>query len=563
MVMKRSGRASAVAAVVLAFSVTGWTQIPKALTPPQPAPTEAPASKDALGRNTPRGTVLGFLSAAHKSNFELATEYLNTRLTGTAAVALAQQFAVVLDKRFPAKLNELSDKPEGSLLNPLNPDREVVGTIPTSDGELEIALDRVNDHKAGKIWVFSEDTLVSIPKVFEELNTDEISSKLPSFLVINGIAGVPLFEWIVVLVGIPFLYGITVLLNRGLSIVIGRLRRRKTRDSSLPNPEVLSQPMRLLLIAICMALLRPRMSISLLARQFWANTCVILAISAIVWLLIRLNGRIEGFAYRRLRRRNLAGTASVLRLGRRMADVLFIFAGGFGILFHFGVNPTPALAGLGVGGIAVALAAQKTLENVIGGISIILDEVVRVGDEMKFGTVQGTVEEIGLRSTVIRTFDRTLVSVPNGEIANIHIETVSARDKFRFQRILGLSYDTTETQLRVILDNIRSFLSAHPSVEHETMRVRFIGFGAYSLDLDIWVYVYARDVPGFLEIQEGLLLTIMGIIEEAGSHPAMPSQVLYPGSDALKSSALTAVLLRNGGESAYSDHGRKEVVKTE
>ena len=122
---------------------------------------------------------------------------------------------------------------------------------------------------------------------------------------------------------------------------------------------------------------------------------------------------------------------------------MVIFVGMLVTLRYFGVNPTGALAGLGIGGIAVALAAQKTLENIVGGVSIILDQSVRVGDTLKVGDVLGTVREIGLRSTQIRTLDRTTVSVPNGQIANMTLENLSSRDKFWLHPILGLHYNTT------------------------------------------------------------------------------------------------------------------------
>ena len=135
-----------------------------------------------------------------------------------------------------------------------------------------------------------------------------------------------------------------------------------------------------------------------------------------------------------------------MRVLRRVIDVLVLFAGLLFTFYHFGVDPTAALAGLGVGGIAVALAAQKTLENVVGGISLIADQAVRVGDTLKLGDILGTVEDVGLRSIRIRTLDRTIVSVPNGQIATMSIEILSARDKFWFHPLVSLRLDTTPAQ---------------------------------------------------------------------------------------------------------------------
>jgi MscS family membrane protein len=201
------------------------------------------------------------------------------------------------------------------------------------------------------------------------------------------------------------------------------------------------------------------------------------------------------------------------------------------ILYYFGVNPTAALAGLGVGGIAVALAAQKTLENVFGGISLILDNAVRAGDTLKLGDTVGTVEDIGLRSTRLRTLDRTVVIVPNGQVANVSIETLSSRDKFWFHPTIGLRYETTSAQIRSVADGIRNLLSEHSFVDHGSVGVRFFRFGAFSLDLEICAYVCARDWNHFLQVQEELLLCMMEIVQQAGSQIAFPSQTMYLTAD--------------------------------
>jgi MscS family membrane protein len=190
------------------------------------------------------------------------------------------------------------------------------------------------------------------------------------------------------------------------------------------------------------------------------------------------------------------------------------------------------MAGLGVGGIAVALAAQKTLENVIGGVSLILDRVVLVGDTLKVGGIEGTVEDLGLRSTRIRTSERTVVSVPNGQIANMTLENTSLRDKFWFHPILALRYGTTLPQLEMVLDGIRRLLEEHRDLERESVRVNLLRCGATSLDVEVFAYVITRDSKQFLEIQERLLLRIMECIESAGVEIAPPAQTIVIESSA-------------------------------
>jgi MscS family membrane protein len=327
--------------------------------------------------------------------------------------------------------------------------------------------------------------------------------------------------------GMPLFFLLTTLLNRLLSRAVGMLGRRLYRKADLPNPEVLPKPVRLLLLALVIRWLLTKVSLPLLGRQFWSSIASIMIIAGCFWLLILLNGWLEEYLRPRLQRRKLTGATSMLRLARRVGDVLVVFAGMIVALHHFRVDPTAALAGLGVGGIAVALAAQKTLENVIGGVSLIFDQPVNVGDTLRLGSTVGTVDDIGLRSTRIRTLDRTMVSVPNGQIANMSLENLSARDKFWFHPILSLHYGTTEPQMQAVLDGIRRLLAQTPDTDPQSVRVRFLRFGPSSLDVEVFAYILARDWSHFLEIQERLLLRSMVCIESAGVQIAIPSQSIF------------------------------------
>jgi MscS family membrane protein len=528
--------------LALLFCVPVWGQAGTPSSAPAASQPEVP--KDPLGRTTPRGTVLGFVNAARKGDYELATQYLNTRLRDKRATNLAHQLFVVLDRRLPARLNALGDVPEGSLSNPLKPDQEIVGSISTDDSSVDIVLERVDRGESGLVWLFSSKTLELIPALFDDINEVSVENFLPEFLVNNRVAGIPLFELLAVLVGIPLFFLLTSLLNRVLSGLIGRRRRRLYKKPDLPNPQVLPVPIRILLLAGVIRWLLTVLSLPLLARQFWLSTANIMIIGGCVWLLILLSSRAEVYFRRRLQVRNLTGAASTLRLARWAIDVLIVFAGLLVTLRYFGVDPTAALAGLGVGGIAVALAAQKTLENVIGGVSLIFDRAVRLGDTLKVGDVVGTVDDIGLRSTRIRTLDRSFVTVPNGQIATMSLENLSVRDKFWFHPILTLSYGTTAPQMHAVLDSIRSLLAETRHVEPDSVRARLLRFGPSSLDVEVFAYVWASDWNKFLEIQETLLLRIMDCIESAGVQIALPSQTIFMAAASASTETRGAGLLK-------------------
>jgi MscS family membrane protein len=503
-------------------------QIPPGGTAPA-APATAPAAeppKDTLGRTTPRGTVMGFLGAARKGENDLARQYLNTRLNGERAEELAHQLFVVLDTRL-RELSRLSDAPEGTRASPDSPGLEVVGTIRSASGNVDIVLEQKPRPAGDAIWLFSRGTLEWIPAVYEEIALARNTTILPPQLTTVRVGGIRLIEWGVMLVALGLIYPSTVLLNRALTAVVRRIRPARFARSSFATRGVVPAPARLLLLALVGRVVLSALPFSLLSRQFWSSMASLVAIVSIAWLLLMVSSEVEHSFRGRIPRANSAAATSLLRLVRWALDVLVIVVALFATLRHFGIDPTPALAGLGVGGIAVALAAQKTLENVIAGASLIFDQAVRVGDFLTMGTTTGTVEHIGLRSTRIRTLDRTLVSVPNSQLANTTLETLSARDKYWFHPVVALRYETTPEQLQTVLDGIKRLLSEHAAVDQPSLRVRFLRLSTFSLDIEVFAYVVARDWAHFLEIQEQLLFKVTAVVEQAGAAIALPSQTMY------------------------------------
>ncbi len=518
-------------------------------------PTAQPGSpSDVLGRSTPRSTVLGFLRDARKGDDEAAAQYLNTPLRGKAAAKLARQLFVTLDRRLPARLNEVSDRPEGSQAFLTRPDEDLVGTIRTENGDVNIIVEKVARGKNGSVWLFSAKTLDAVPDLFREAETISVEQALPGFLVHTRVLQIALFEWLAFCFGLPALYLLTVFLNRVLSFCVGSLHRRLSKRPNLPDPVLVPNPVRLLLVAMTIRWTLSRIALPLLARQFWSTTVKTIIVAACVWLCIRLTGWIEDAGCRRLERINQTGATSILRLGRRTIDLLIIFVGVLTELHFFGVNLNAALAGLGVGGIAVALAAQKTLENVIGGTSIIFDKAVKVGDLLTVGASQGFVEYIGLRSTRLRTFDRTVVCVPNGQLATVPLENFARRDKFWFHPNVNLRYETTAAMMRSIVGGIAELLAAHSLIDKSSVRVHLIRFATSSLEVEIFAYVFARDWVHFLDIQQDLLLRVMEVVEMAGSRMALPAQTTYLAVDLISDGENGALKTPAGRENGGGGH---------
>ncbi len=223
--------------------------------------------------------------------------------------------------------------------------------------------------------------------------------------------------------------------------------------------------------------------------------------------------------------------ADLLRLGARVIG----FVGGVLILAYgaqdLGLPVLGLLAGLGVGGLAVALAIRPTLENLVGGVILYLDRPVRIGDFCSFGTHTGTVESIGVRSTQIRALDRTLISVPNATFADMEIINWAKCDRMQILTMIGLRYETEPDQVRYVLVKLREMFHAHPRIDRDTVRVRFAGYGASSLDVEIRVYALTREWNDFYAIREDVFLRVNEIVRESGTGFAFPSQTLYMGRD--------------------------------
>jgi MscS family membrane protein len=223
--------------------------------------------------------------------------------------------------------------------------------------------------------------------------------------------------------------------------------------------------------------------------------------------------------------------AQLIRLSFRILTILVVTGFLFLAAESLGL-PVPAIvAGLGVGGLAVALATQGTLENLIGGIILYADQPVRVGDFFRFGDKMGTVEEIGIRSTRIRTLDRTIVAVPNAELVRMQLENFSRRDRIRLLALLRLRMETTPDQLRYLVTRLHQMLLAHPKIAGEGMRVRLSGVGDYSLDVELWAFATTTDWAEFLAIRQDVLLRAMTLVEEAGTRLAIPVRVELEGME--------------------------------
>lgn len=492
---------------------------------------------DKWGRTTPHGTLVGFLHAAQSAHYDDASQYLQLSRKERAASGerLAEQLHALLDQAFVGRIGAVSDNPEGSDQAGVPHDHERIGVFRLNGNETEADLVRVSDASNpgdGEIWLFSSQTLARVPELAAQLEENEIESHLPRFLVKEQILSTPLWRWLAFVLLIPvslgLAWGVVSLLNAGRSVWL-RWRRHPVLQDFY---RAVAPPARFILTIIFHWIGIFLLGYSLLFRDFYQRVAGLALAFGVVWLIIRLINRWAEQA--RLRALEGPGyhSAAIILLGQRILKVIAVIIAVLGMLSILGVDITAAIAGLGIGSIAVAFAAQKTLENLLGGMSILGDEVIRVGETCRIGDDIGKVEDISLRSTRIRTLDGSELSVPNGQLANMNVENLSRRNMWRFHAKFGLRPETTPEQLRSLLDKMRALLRQHPKVDPNAARVRFAGFGESSLDVEIDCNVLTRGIHEFFGIREELYLATMDLIAEAGTGLASPARVIYapPGS---------------------------------
>ena len=479
------------------------------------AQTPAP---DPLGRTTPQGAVFQFLEACHARDYSKATHYLDLRRMPAVERArqgrkLAAQLEDLLDDT-PFDITMLSRNPEGDTADGLSAAREHLDTFRVEGQTLELQLERVELGPGNHVWLVASDSLPLIPTAHQLVEETAFEKTLPQILVTFEILDTPVWRWIALVLMALVLSMLTRVLALGLVAAVRPI---------LDAPAVRG-PLRVLLAVAGFRVALELAPPATLSRLFIERALAMIFALGLAWagavvvdLLaerwrVRLDPRVHGVSY------------SVLPLGRQILKLsLFLFA-ILGVVSAWGYNTSTILAGLGVGGLAVALAAQKTIENLFGGISVIGDRPVLVGDVCRFGNETGTVMRIGLRSTRIRTADRTIISIPNSQFSSMALENISRRDKIWFHPTLNLRRDTTSDQLLDVLSSLREILKTHPKVEAGTLPVRFVGVGPYSLDVEVVAYINTADYDEFLALQQELLLRMLQAVEKAGTALAVPLQ---------------------------------------
>jgi MscS family membrane protein len=493
-----------------------------------------PAGDDLYDPRLPVGAVRSYIDACRNEDYAAAAEFLvlDSLPEGERSATgkrYARQLKIVLDRKLWIQYELLSAGPEGDLDDGLPPQLDRLGSV----GDVELLLERTVNEQGDQVWKLSSGTVRSIPDLYSEHGFGLLGEVIPRPLMKIGFLELMLWQWIALVVLAVGAYALAWL----LALVVRRVARAGVaRTRSRIDDRLLERlfgPFRFLLLIAIFAAGTGFLALAVPADDFLRKLEIALVITGVTWALLRGVDVVAESYVTRLEQDEDRTLVSIIPLTSRVLQGFILAIGLIVLMQNVGLNVTGLVAGLGVGGLAVALAAQKTIANLFGGISLVADRPISVGEFCRFGDGKlGTVEKIGVRSTRVRTLDRTLVTIPNSEFSEIQLENFAARDQMRLHAILGLRYETSPDQLRHVLAELRRMLAAHPMVSETPARVRFVGFGSHALELELFAYVTVTDWNEFLKVREDILLRMMDIIRESGTGFAFPSQTLYLGRDA-------------------------------
>lgn len=492
----------------------------------QSAPS-APAI-DELNRTTPRDSVYNFLQSCRRNDYARAASYLDLRALPldrqrSQGMQLALQLEEVLNKDTTFNVASLNQSPEGDRHDSLKADFERVDTFHVSGRDIDVDLQRVELNPSQQVWMFSQATVAAIPTLSTLLGESAFEKHLPDALVDTTIMQTALWRWLALILMIPALVFVARMISRIVLALAKPALKKKTNFAEYGLHRLLGPVTMLLAVAAYgagLAFVGP----SALVRFYISRVLILLAFLAMAWIIMRLVDVVMRRLHTAADPRQQALFSSVIPLAVRVAKVVIFSIAILSTLSAWGYSTNTIWATLGVGSLAVALAAQKTLENFFGGVSVIGDRPVLVGDFCRVGDQVGTVEDIGLRSTRIRTLDRTILTVPNSQFSTMTLENYAKRDKMWFHPTFNIRRDATAAQIKQIMESFKRILGEHQKVEIGGYPIRFTGIDPASFKIEIFAYVLSPDSDEFLRAQSDLLIKLMEAVEAAGTGISVPLQ---------------------------------------
>lgn len=496
---------------------------------PAAAPDTEPVVQVVVDSGSPRAAVTRFFERARRGDYAGAAALLDlpAAMDTSRADDLARRLSAVLDSRLWVDLEQVSPKAEGATDDGLPSDRELLGTVKLSDGrEVAIRLARSGRGDA-RGWKFSQVVVAQIDELYADLPDNWIREHIPVVLLNPGPFDILYWQWLALLVLIPTSAIIGWLLEKPTRRALHRLSSRTETEFDDKLIAAAKGPLTLLWGVAASRVLLRWIALATPVQAFIVELQGAIATVAAFWIILRAIGVLQDTVPLSEWGARHPALRSLIPLGARIARLLVFVIAVLTVISQFGYPVATILAGLGIGGIAVALGAQKSLEHFFGSVSIGVDQPFRVGDWVNVGGTEGEIEAIGLRSTRIRTMDRTILSIPNGQLAETRTENFAARDRIRLRAVIGVEYGTSAATIRALRDDIEKLLRAHPLTWPDRVVVRFFEFGASSLNIEAFCWIQTTAIDEFRQVREDLFLQIMETVERHGAAFAFPTQTIH------------------------------------
>ena len=503
-----------------------------------PAETQAPEDKesktvkpavpiDEYDRGTPRGTVEGFLTASRNGDYEKAARYLDLRnLPGRVAkeggLELARKLKIVLDRALWVDLEKLSNDPDGQGKDGLPTFRDILDRIETPKKTIDILLQHVPREDGVLIWKFSNKTVGQIPLLWEHHGYSMFEESLTKIFPDIMFLGWQVWQWIALFI----LMAVAYLGAMALTWVVSFLLHQRGTKMSHSVADFIKGPVRILLWVFIIKLCIPIIGLSVTLRKVEKAGTIYTIVVA--WAAIRLVDLILDWISERLTQDGQESAPVLLRPLKTVLKVVVIVTAAVIWLDNVGFQITTILAGLGVGGLAVALACQDTLKNLIGSIMILLDKPYEVGQRILVKGHDGVVEEIGLRSTRLRLLTGHQTTIPNDEMARLDIENIGRRPHIRRLTNIAIPNNTPLERIEKAVKVIEGILHNHEGMDPELPpRVYFNEFNRDSLNIMILYWYHPADYWAFLDLNQRVNRQILQEFEREGIKLALPSSATF------------------------------------
>jgi len=493
--------------------------VPKKVAHPGPA--------DEFNRGVPRSSLKGYLKAARDGDFERAAKYLDMRylpdsIDASQGPQLARQLKIALDKVIWFDLDLVSADSTGFPDDGLPADRDSIGRVKTPEKTVDILMQQVSRSDGVLIWKISNQTVAEIPHLYEYYGYGPFEESLSKIFPDAEFFGWQVWQWVLWLLNLVLTFVLAFIITWIVNLFVGR------KDTAMRSQikRFVAWPVRFLLWLLLEQVGLSFIGLSMTVRTIFRFDPVLPFV--LTWTAVRLVDLIVFWWGERLRRSGREDAIVLLRPARTAIRVTIIIAALLFWLDNMGLKVSTLLAGLGVGGLAVALAAQDTLKNLLGSVMILLDKPYRVGQRIVAKGHDGIVEEIGLRSTRLRLLTGHQTTIPNDEMANTDIENIGQRPHIRRLANIGITYDTPPEKIEKAVDIILKILDNHEGMDPGfPPRAYFNEYDPYSLNILVLYWYHPANYWGYMKFGQWVNLQIAREFQKEGIKFAFPTTTTY------------------------------------